>query len=388
MEYSRRLEHMGLHCHMRRDASGGGHHGLSRLLWSGAGPTPGGESATSLWRMIMLKGWIVKAVTVSTLILRATTFAQTGICAGLIAALLLERRGVPLVKVAEYSRLRSMTKLIANSVVLAALPLAYPSFGEIPSEVDIAPTESKFSDTSNVAQVLLPFAETNRTNLRWYTGKGYVVSNRVSCLVPTNNNTGTPTTTPYMNGTINCNANTTAASVDVKPCEKTGNRSTRRIGWPDPVKNEHKRANNGPLSSRAGKRHEQDIPRQPGCRRLPSIWLSVRNLMGATLPPASLTERDIFAVESISNAIQDLRSTAGEPPQLRHVDVDGLFQQLLGAHVLRLQRVEESRAAAAPCHRPGYPEIDGSACVDDAVLFHHVDLDCVLYPSAVSDAPG
>lgn len=78
------------------------------FLWAGEGPIPGGERAFRIWRGIMLSGQIAQAVTLSSLVLRVVSASQATICTSMVAALLLERRSVPISYVARVSVMRSV----------------------------------------------------------------------------------------------------------------------------------------------------------------------------------------------------------------------------------------------------------------------------------------
>ena len=78
------------------------------FLWTGEGPVPGGEQAFRIWRDIMLNGQIAQAVTLTSLILRVVSASQATICTSMVAALLLERRKIPLSCVARISAMRSV----------------------------------------------------------------------------------------------------------------------------------------------------------------------------------------------------------------------------------------------------------------------------------------
>ncbi|KAI0152994.1 hypothetical protein GGR57DRAFT_513227 [Xylariaceae sp. FL1272] len=79
------------------------------FLWAGIGPLPGGEQALPGWRRIMLDGWATRSVTISSLVLRAATAFQTGVCASLIAALFIERGEVPISQSAYLSLSRGLS---------------------------------------------------------------------------------------------------------------------------------------------------------------------------------------------------------------------------------------------------------------------------------------
>ncbi|KAG6356269.1 hypothetical protein INS49_015656 [Diaporthe citri] len=77
--------------------------GFLIFLWSGEG-LAGGEGATYIWRKIMLsESWPAQTVTICSLVLRTVAAAQAAVCTSLVAALLLERRRLPLSKVVPVS---------------------------------------------------------------------------------------------------------------------------------------------------------------------------------------------------------------------------------------------------------------------------------------------
>lgn len=77
--------------------------GFLIFLWFGEG-TAGGESATFVWRKIMLsESWPAQTITICSLVLRTVATAQAAVCTSLVAALLLERRWLPLSKVVPVS---------------------------------------------------------------------------------------------------------------------------------------------------------------------------------------------------------------------------------------------------------------------------------------------
>lgn len=72
--------------------------GFLIFLWFGEGPA-GGESATYVWRKIMLsESWPAQTITICALVVRTVAAAQAAVCTSLVAALLLERRRLPLSK--------------------------------------------------------------------------------------------------------------------------------------------------------------------------------------------------------------------------------------------------------------------------------------------------
>lgn len=82
--------------------------GFLIFLWSGEGQA-GGESATYVWRKIMLsETWPAQTVTICSLLLRTVAAAQAALCTSLVAALLLERRRLPLSKVVPVSIKRAV----------------------------------------------------------------------------------------------------------------------------------------------------------------------------------------------------------------------------------------------------------------------------------------
>lgn len=77
--------------------------GFLIFLWFGEGPA-GGESATSVWRKIMVnESWPAQTITICALVVRTVAAAQAAVCTSLVAALLLERRRLPLSKVVPVS---------------------------------------------------------------------------------------------------------------------------------------------------------------------------------------------------------------------------------------------------------------------------------------------
>lgn len=77
--------------------------GFLIFLWFGEGPS-GGERATYVWRKIMLsETWPAQTITICALIVRSVAAAQAAVCTSLVAALLLERRRLPLSKVVPVS---------------------------------------------------------------------------------------------------------------------------------------------------------------------------------------------------------------------------------------------------------------------------------------------
>lgn len=76
------------------------------FLWFGAGKAPGGKEATMAWRTIMLNGWLIQVVTLSSVLLRVVQAFQAGVATSLVAALVLQDCRVPLSKVAHFTVMR------------------------------------------------------------------------------------------------------------------------------------------------------------------------------------------------------------------------------------------------------------------------------------------
>ncbi|ORY64816.1 uncharacterized protein BCR38DRAFT_523397 [Pseudomassariella vexata] len=76
------------------------------FLWT-ANQSFEGRDAPALWRWIVLQGKTTPAITFTSLLLRVGITLQAGLCTSLVAALLLQRRQVPLAQVAQFSALRS-----------------------------------------------------------------------------------------------------------------------------------------------------------------------------------------------------------------------------------------------------------------------------------------
>jgi len=92
--------------------------GFLYFLWLSEGAESGGEKAPAVWRAIILGGYITPVVTICAAILRIIQASQALLVTSLMAALLLERYGVPMIHVAEVSILRSV-----NSGPWRLLPL-------------------------------------------------------------------------------------------------------------------------------------------------------------------------------------------------------------------------------------------------------------------------
>jgi len=82
--------------------------GFLFFLWL-AGGSGGGANAPSFWRWVVLNHTVIQAITLSSAVLRIILAGQALIGTSLIAAILLERNGVPLVHVAEISLLRGVS---------------------------------------------------------------------------------------------------------------------------------------------------------------------------------------------------------------------------------------------------------------------------------------
>ncbi|KAI3336786.1 hypothetical protein HD806DRAFT_542571 [Xylariaceae sp. AK1471] len=82
--------------------------GFLIFLWTGRGKEPEGQGASHSWRIILLSGRLTQLITISSLILRASISMQTATCTSFVAALILERRSIPLSQSASLSVLRSV----------------------------------------------------------------------------------------------------------------------------------------------------------------------------------------------------------------------------------------------------------------------------------------
>ncbi|KAK3937980.1 hypothetical protein QBC46DRAFT_391210 [Diplogelasinospora grovesii] len=81
--------------------------GFLIFLWTGEGPT-GGQDASPGWRWFVLGQRITQVITLSTVLIRLVVAAQATVCTILIAAVVLEKHGIPLSKLAEVSVFRSI----------------------------------------------------------------------------------------------------------------------------------------------------------------------------------------------------------------------------------------------------------------------------------------
>ncbi|KAI1180361.1 hypothetical protein F4777DRAFT_529939 [Nemania sp. FL0916] len=79
------------------------------FLWAGRGQNPEGQLSSHAWRSIMLSGRLPQLITISALILRVSLSSQAVICTSCVAALVLERRAIPLSQSAPLSVLRSVS---------------------------------------------------------------------------------------------------------------------------------------------------------------------------------------------------------------------------------------------------------------------------------------
>ncbi|KAI3321431.1 hypothetical protein HD806DRAFT_523917 [Xylariaceae sp. AK1471] len=68
--------------------------GFLTFLWFGHGSNPEARNATSLWRLLALRGWMTRTITLTSLFLRLTISIQATVCTSMIAALVLEKRSV------------------------------------------------------------------------------------------------------------------------------------------------------------------------------------------------------------------------------------------------------------------------------------------------------
>lgn len=82
--------------------------GFLLYLWTGESSGRSRQSTPNLWRTIALASWITRTVALCSLLLRTITTAQSAICTSLVAALLIERRRVPLSKIARLSLARDV----------------------------------------------------------------------------------------------------------------------------------------------------------------------------------------------------------------------------------------------------------------------------------------
>jgi hypothetical protein len=80
--------------------------GFLGFLWFGEGAA-GGDGTFALWRWVMLGQRVTQAITLSTLVMRIAVTAQASIYTSLIAAIMIEKHGVPLSRIAEVSMIRS-----------------------------------------------------------------------------------------------------------------------------------------------------------------------------------------------------------------------------------------------------------------------------------------
>ncbi|KAK0704360.1 hypothetical protein B0H67DRAFT_464300, partial [Lasiosphaeris hirsuta] len=81
--------------------------GFLIFLWTGEGHG-GSERASASWRWFVIGERITQAITLSTVVIRFIIVGQATICTSLVAAVILERHGIPLSKLAEVSIFRSI----------------------------------------------------------------------------------------------------------------------------------------------------------------------------------------------------------------------------------------------------------------------------------------
>ena len=82
--------------------------GFLAFIWFGHGEAPEAALATVVWRKIALRGWMTRAITLSSLALRVIISAQSTACTSMIAALVLEKRSIRRSQVAYFSVLRGI----------------------------------------------------------------------------------------------------------------------------------------------------------------------------------------------------------------------------------------------------------------------------------------
>ncbi|KAI1734615.1 hypothetical protein F4680DRAFT_470762 [Xylaria scruposa] len=82
--------------------------GFLTFLWVSREGTLENQSKNYLWRFFVLGGHLSQIITVVALVLRFSIATQTSICTSIVAALVLERRSIPLYRAAPLSVLRSV----------------------------------------------------------------------------------------------------------------------------------------------------------------------------------------------------------------------------------------------------------------------------------------
>jgi len=75
------------------------------FLWFG-GDNTSSSSSSSIWHAIVLKGWLIRTVTILSLVIRATVAAQVLVCVSMLASLALEHGHAPLHGAAAISMMR------------------------------------------------------------------------------------------------------------------------------------------------------------------------------------------------------------------------------------------------------------------------------------------
>jgi len=81
--------------------------GFLAFLWTGAYCARNSLPLPETWYTLLDRRWVLRAITLTTLALRTTTSLDAGIATSMLAALLLERQGVQLSRLANVSILRS-----------------------------------------------------------------------------------------------------------------------------------------------------------------------------------------------------------------------------------------------------------------------------------------
>ncbi|KAK3339879.1 hypothetical protein B0T25DRAFT_618531 [Lasiosphaeria hispida] len=119
--------------------------GFLIFLWTGEGHG-GSERASSSWRWFVIGERITQAITLSTVVIRFIIVGQATICTSLIAAVILERHGIPLSKLAEVSIFRSIndgpyrlswvliTNAFSKKSILPTLLITILVFGDIATQ--------------------------------------------------------------------------------------------------------------------------------------------------------------------------------------------------------------------------------------------------------------
>ncbi len=224
--------------------------GFLAFLWTGEG-LDSGNNASSAWRWIVLGQRLTQAITLSTVVLRIVIAAQESVVTSLVAALVLERHGVPLFRTAEVSLLRSandgplrltwlllssgpnsavvpkvaMTLLLVGFVAVqfsstilvsdlsygslvggqvntvmgtgmktqTAIQSGYPNvfaYSPVPipfGEIQLSPGLEGVSDTGLIQRVFPPFSPETVTSLHDYRGGAIGMNSRYICIPPSIN---------------------------------------------------------------------------------------------------------------------------------------------------------------------------------------------------------